>query len=156
MNIKTLDFFDNDLIEFEVEAESWMDLLSKLSQKLIEKRYVKISFRESIIEREKDFPTGLDTMGVKIAIPHTDSTHVLKPGIFIANLKDPILFKEMGNGIRDIEAELVFLLVVDRPKDQVKILKELINIFTQEKVLKKLKNSKACEEVMEILKGALG
>lgn len=156
MNIKTLDFFDNDLIEFEVEAESWMDLLSKLSQKLIEKRYVKTSFRESIIEREKDFPTGLDTMGVKIAIPHTDSTHVLKPGIFIANLKDPILFKEMGNGIRDIEAELVFLLVVDRPKDQVKILKELINIFTQEKVLKKLKNSKACEEVMEILKGALG
>ncbi len=144
--------FDPKLILFDVEAEDSTELLRKLSFKLLEEGYVKESFEEAVIEREKVYPTGLPTPGIMVAIPHTNPEHVLKPVILFANLKKPVMFKEMGEGTNDIPAELVFMLAVENPSKQIEILKNLMGIFSKKEVLLSIKESTDVAGVIDILK----
>lgn len=136
-----------ELIILDYEAESREKLLKDLSKILIENGYAKESYTEGLLKREELYPTGLNTAGIKVAIPHTDSIHVNKPGILVARLKNPVVFKEMGNGINDIEAKLIFMLAVINPNHQVNTLGKLMNIFCDEKMLK---NVYDCESVNEV------
>lgn len=143
--------FNAKLILFDVIANDSVDLLKKLSRKLVEEGYVKESYEQAIIERERVYPTGLPTQGVMVAIPHTDPEHVLKGGILVANLKNPVNFKEMGNGVNDIPAELVFMLAVDQPENQIKVLKKLIGMFMKKDVLLSIKKANDVGQVISIL-----
>ena len=60
-----------DLINLVETAPDRITLLRKLSQKLIQKGYVKDSFEAALLEREKEFPTGLQLENTAVAIPHT-------------------------------------------------------------------------------------
>lgn len=86
-----------DLAFVNYEAKNREGLLRDLAGILIKKGYVKDSYGDEILTREKLFPTGLATQGVKVAIPHTDAKYVNVPAILIAKLKHPIVFKAMGN-----------------------------------------------------------
>ena len=56
------------------------ELLRELSIILENKGYVKGTYQESIINRERIHPTGLMVEDlINIAIPHTDVDHVNKP-----------------------------------------------------------------------------
>lgn len=152
--MKTSEFstlFNNDLIFLDIVADDSTTLLKEMSKKLLEKGYVKHSFENAVIEREEIYPTGLPTPGVMVALPHTDSKHVIKSTIAIANLKEPVIFKEMGNGIRNIPAELVFMLAIHHPKEQVEVLKKLMNILSKSDVLISIKKAKDASEVINIL-----
>ncbi|MTI46604.1 PTS sugar transporter subunit IIA [Sporosalibacterium faouarense] len=140
--------FDPNMILFNVEAKDYEDLLKKLSAQLIEKGYAKESFEDAVIEREKVYPTGLPTPGVMVALPHTKPEYVIKPAILVANLKEPVFFKEMGNGVNDIPAELVFVMAIDNPEQQVDVLKKLMDIFSNKEILTSLKS---CTEVVEVI-----
>ncbi|GMG95329.1 PTS sugar transporter subunit IIA [Tepidimicrobium xylanilyticum] len=146
---------DKELIFLNFEAEDWKDLLSRLSDILYEKGYVKKSFKEAILKREKVFPTGLPTLGVKVALPHTDTKHVLKPAILVSTLKKPISFKEMGNGVNDLDVEIVFLLAVTNPSYQVQLLQRLINMFSKKNILLSLKECENPQCIYDILEREL-
>lgn len=150
MNIENLLY--EDLIFFNVEAKNSDELLTKLSQIVINKNFVKKSFKDAIIEREKIFPTGLPTPGVKVAIPHTDAEHVLTPCITIAKLKEPIQFCEMGNSSNILNIELVFMLAINAPKDQLVVLQNIMNILSNEKMLLEIKESNDPKKIISIIK----
>ncbi|KLU63568.1 transcriptional regulator ManR [Peptococcaceae bacterium CEB3] len=140
-----------ELVLLDVMAFNQEELLRELSSQLLSKGYVKDSFADAVIAREKTFPTGLVTSGVCVAIPHTDAIHVVKPGILIANLREPVIFKEMGNGVNDIKVEIIFLLAINKPESQIGVLKKLMNIFSKADVLLELKHAKSVLETLEIL-----
>lgn len=140
-----------ELIYLNLDAENRQKLLSGLSDILYKKGYVKSTFKQAILDREKVYPTGLPTSGVKVALPHTDPKHVLKPAILVSTLKKPIKFKEMGNGVNDVKVELVFMLAVKEPSFQVKLLQKLMNIFLKEDILVSIKESESVDYVYEIL-----
>lgn len=140
-----------ELVFFQVEANSREELLNKLSDELYIKNYVKDTFKEAVLEREQIFPTGLPTAGVKVAIPHTDAVHVIKPAIVIATLKNSIIFKEMGLGENDIDVELVIMMAINNPSEQVNTLSKLMGIFSNEELLKKIKDSKQVDEVLALI-----
>lgn len=154
-NRQTAEMFNRDFILFDVEAKNKEELIKLLADKLYDAGYVKDTFLNAVLEREKVYPTGLPTGGVKVALPHTYAEHVLKPIIVIANLKNPVAFKEMGNGVNDIMAELVFMLAVTDPKNEVTLLQKLMGIFSKEDVLLKLKSSRDAETTLGILEGEL-
>ncbi|MCT4565701.1 MAG: PTS sugar transporter subunit IIA [Maledivibacter sp.] len=140
-----------ELIYFDVEAEDNEDLIAKLASSLEKEGYVKETYRGAVIEREKNYPTGLRTNGVHVAIPHTDSNHVNKTAIVVANLKKAIKFKEMGLNTGEVDAELVFLLAVKNPKNQVDTLSKLMAVFSDGEKLLKIKNSEEKREIIDIL-----
>jgi len=71
-------YLDESLILTDLEVTDKEELLKMMGTNLMEKGLVKESFIKAIIEREKNYATGLPTKSVSVAIPHTDPEHVNK------------------------------------------------------------------------------
>lgn len=144
-----------ELVILSYEAKTSEEVLMGLSGILKEKGYVKESYTKAIMDREKVFPTGLNTEGVKVAIPHTDAKHVEKPAILVAKLKEPVNFKEMANGVNDVSAKLIFMLAIKNPDEQVKTLSKLMSIFSDKEALLGIYNAASQAEVIKLLSNVL-
>lgn len=106
-------------------------LLRELSVKLESKGYVKDSYQESILNREKMHPTGLMVENLlNIAIPHTDVEHVLKPTmVVVKHSSSAFRFHRMDDPEQEIPVDVVFLLVVKESDGYVNFLAALTNLF---------------------------
>lgn len=113
------------------------------------------SYLPAVLNREEEYPTGLPTNGVGVAIPHADTKHVLKPGIAVATLKDPVKFNVMGNPEQEIDVKLLFMLAIKEPEVQVNILKKLVSIFQAKELLIKLISINCEKELVDILNSLL-
>ncbi len=140
-----------NLIFLNYKADNQKQLLTDFAKILQEQGYVKSSYAKAIIEREAEYPTGLNTPGIKLAMPHTYPQHVIKPAILVATLQNPITFKEMGNSINTVEAKLIFMLAVTDPKGHLEILSKLMSIFSQEDKLLDIYNSSSPKELISKL-----
>lgn len=146
---------NEELILMDYGANNKEELLRGLGTILREKGYVKDSYIDGLLEREETFPTGLNTPGVSVAIPHTYAIHVEKPAILIAKLNKPVVFKEMGSGENDIEAKLIFMLAIKNPDQQVITLSKLMSIFSNEETLLEIYNAKEKHDIYLTLKKVL-
>ncbi len=96
-----------------------------LGSRLFGAGYVKDSFVAATINRESRLPTGLPFLGFNAAIPHTDSEHVIKPGLALATLKNTVTFQNMAFPNGTVDVSLVFLLALEQPKAQIEMLQEI-------------------------------
>jgi PTS system galactitol-specific IIA component len=131
-------------------------LLRELSAVLESKAYVKDSYQESIIKREKIHPTGLMVEDlINIAIPHTDVEHVLKPSmVVIKHRSSSFHFFRMDDPEDEIPVDVVFLLVVKEPDGYVTFLAALTNLFQDAEFIHMLASNspeKICAHLVEKL-----
>ena len=127
-----------DLIYMDYPSKDREILLEELSEIMKEKGYVKESYQRAILEREQKYPTGLNTPGIPLAMPHAEAEHVNKPAILVARFTEPVTFKEMGNSGNDVQAKFVFMLAVSDPEGHLATLSKFMSIFSQEEKLKAL------------------
>ena len=132
---------NQDLVSVQMEAKTAAEVITKLSDILFKRGYVKSSYGAAAVAREKDFPTGLPTKGCGTAIPHADIEHTIKPGIAIGILKDPVKFGSLADKSTQIEVSVVFLLSVTQPKVQVYLLQSLVEVYKDENLLCKLQKA---------------
>ncbi|VBB07755.1 phosphoenolpyruvate-dependent sugar phosphotransferase system eiia 2 [Lucifera butyrica] len=126
----TTSLLHEELVFLDYKAQENEELLKNLATILNHKGYVKTSYANAVISRERVFPTGLNTLGVKVAVPHTDPEHVNKAAILVAKLSTPVRFKEMGNSGGDVDVQLLFMLAVTDPKEHLATLSKLMSIFS--------------------------
>ena len=79
--------FNKEDIYFNVEAENREDLIRKMSKIFKEQGYIKDGYEESLIEREKNYPTGLNFEKYFVAIPHTTYSLINSQRIVFVRLK---------------------------------------------------------------------
>ncbi|GCF94400.1 PTS sugar transporter subunit IIA [Enterococcus florum] len=127
------------------------ELLKKMSSVLMEEGFVKESYQHAVIERERVFPTGLPTPGISVAIPHTDSEHVIKEGFLVGVLSQPVTFEIMASKQEYVDVELVFMLAIKEPEKQLVMLQSLIALCQEEKNLHLLKAGEQMDEVEQLL-----
>lgn len=125
----------NELILLDVKAENQFELLEKVADNLYQLGYVKKSYKNAVIEREKIFATGLPTLMGGVAIPHTDIQHVEKPAISIARLEKPVKFIIMGDDSATVDVDLIFMLAMKEEHAQLELLQSLMGILQDEKAL---------------------
>jgi Phosphotransferase system mannitol/fructose-specific IIA domain (Ntr-type) len=113
--------FDEEIVLLDIAPKDSTEALGMVADELIKKDVVKESYKDAVIKREKEFPTGLNAPSLGIAIPHTDAIHVNKPQIAIARLAQPVKFLQMGDGA-DVEAKLIFMLALKEPHAQLETL----------------------------------
>ena len=94
-------FLDIMLIEEEnffikSEAKTYQEIIKELGEHLFSKGYVKDTFTQAVLDREEAYPTGLQAPGGGVAIPHTDSEHVITSALSIATLDEPVDFHVMA------------------------------------------------------------
>lgn len=129
----------NKLVNLKVKnLTSDEDCLNYLSQKLYEEGIVKESFISAIVEREKNFPTGLSLGNTGIAIPHADTEHVIENQIAIMTLEKPVEFKQMGDLTVRVPVSAVFMLSLKEASGHLEMLQKLMNFLQNKDDLEKL------------------
>ncbi|MFP3123853.1 PTS sugar transporter subunit IIA [Ectobacillus funiculus] len=142
---------DPDLILLRVPYPTREEILTNLGRKLEEKGYAKKGYTEALLQREVDYPTGINTGTIGVAIPHTDAIHVNETTIAVAVLDNSIEFEEMGGMDGTVDVEIVLVLVVSDPKVHLSFLQKLMGMFQEKETLLRMKEAKEPSEIQEIL-----
>lgn len=116
------------------------EVLSNLADYLKEEKMVKESFKEAILEREKSYPTGLQFDGYGIALPHTDSEHVIKSQIAIMTLEKPVKFIEMASTDKEIDVKTIFMLALKDSNQHIKILQKVMELLQDKEAMSKIES----------------
>ncbi|MBU5360048.1 PTS sugar transporter subunit IIA [Enterococcus raffinosus] len=143
---------NQNFLYYSFDEEEQEALLAKMSEVLIEAGFVHESYQKAVIERERVFPTGLPTKGISVAIPHTDSIHVKKAGFLVGVLEKPVTFEMMASKDVFLEVELIFMLAIKQPEDQLVMLQKLMMLCQDEQNLQLLKAKEQVVEVEQLLK----
>ncbi|HIY92298.1 PTS sugar transporter subunit IIA [Companilactobacillus sp. HBUAS56275] len=143
--------FDEEIVLLDIAPKDSTEALGMVADELIKKDVVKESYKDAVIKREKEFPTGLNAPSLGIAIPHTDAIHVNKPQIAIARLAQPVKFLQMGDGA-DVEAKLIFMLALKEPHAQLETLQKLVALIQNETAVSELIAAKDSKSIIDILK----
>ena len=119
-------YFDQRLCFFHQKVESQDQLFQMMTDKMLEAGCVKENYYEGISNREKEYPTGL-------------------------LVNQTIEFEDMVDKSHKISVELVFMLAMAQPHEQVNTLQNLIALFQDDEKVAKLKECNTEKELMQIL-----
>ena len=126
------------LIFIDLDAKDTKEVFEQVGGAFIKEGYAKETYIQGLIDREAEFPTGLDIDGFGVAIPHTPVEHVNKTGTAIAVLRNPVTFHEMGGDEEDtVEARLIIMFCA---------------IIQDKEVLGKIEKAKEPQEIINIIK----
>lgn len=126
------------------------DAIRALAAGLYENDLVFDGYVENVLKREEVFPTGLPTK-IPVALCHTEAQYVKQSSMAIGTLITPIEFQEMGTPERTVKAEIIFLLALNDPKQQVPWLKKMSLIFKDFDTLKTIRESEEPTKLAELL-----
>ena len=122
----------DDLIVVGAQAENCREAISICARLLEERGYVEPTFLDAVLEREESYPTGLPMPFGGVAIPHCDPSHVRTDGISLAVMKEPVEFRSMEDPEKTIPVEFVLCLAMKGSEDHVKLLPNIMRLFTAE------------------------
>ncbi|MBV1758409.1 MAG: PTS sugar transporter subunit IIA [Dethiosulfatibacter sp.] len=134
-----------------LQATDRNDAIMKIVQLLVTNGHVKETYYDSVVAREEIYPTGLPTEGVRIAIPHASSEDIIESTIGMAILETPVVFNNMADDSEELDVKIVFLIANAASTEQPKILKQLMEKFSDEDLLISLSESQSAEVVMDLI-----
>jgi len=105
------------------------DVLEELSNAAIAKGYAKPNYHKAILERELKYPTGLHIPEIEVAIPHADAKWANESSLTIGLLEHPVKFQPMDGMGGDVNAEIIFMLTIQDPKEQIDFLRAFSTIL---------------------------
>lgn len=120
---------------FISEEKNSTDIFKDISKQLFEKGLVKEAFFENIVQREKEYPTGMDLSVIdkdlpNIAIPHTESGFVNTRRIVPIKLTNEVEFNNMINPTETIKVKFLFMILNNDPEGQANILSEIMGFIS--------------------------
>ena len=145
------EMFKEELVSINVEVDSKEQLFSYVAKKLKEGRYVKDSYLEGITKREEEFPTGLITKNLNIALPHSDPEHIREPFIYVVRINNDVTVKQMGDN-QEMKVKDFFFLGIKEPSGQVGVLQSLMNLFMNDDFVKEYIEAQSQEEIFNTIK----
>lgn len=129
------------------------EVIEILCSRLSEEGYVDDSYCQLVIEREKEFPTGLPTRPCAAAIPHAAGGGVFKTGLAIAVLNHrPVPFHAMDAPDEVLDVRIVILLAIADSGEQVPMLQWICTFMQNEDLVRELSSAASPAEVIDILK----
>ncbi len=140
-----------ELIKIGMTETVKEDAIRRLADGLYTLDYVREGYIENVIKREEAFPTGLPT-SIPVAICHTEAQYVKQSALAVGTLVTPIAFMEMGTPERTVNAEIIFLLALNDPKQQVPWLRKMVTIFKDQATLKRIRDAEDPLKLVEMLK----
>lgn len=141
-----------ELIQLNLECEDSQEAIRTLAQSFVKYGAVKESFVEAVMEREKNYPTGLPAVAYDIAIPHTVSKHVIEPAMAVGVLKKPVEFHQMGSPEIILHPQVLFMLAISDPKEQLTLLRRIMKLLQNKELLEAVKEADTPDKVYDLLK----
>ena len=144
--------FREELVLMNFKANDAEHVLRSLAEILKEDGSVKDTYFQAMFDRERLYPTGLPTEGIKVAIPHAEVEHVNYSAFAIATLPEPVKFGEMGGAPEDtLDVQIVMMLANADPEEQVRTLRKMVDLFDEPESLEAIMAAKTPKEIVKIL-----
>ena len=146
---------DEKLILIHQKAADRVEIITRLADLMKAQGYVGPMYLKEVLSREKDYPTGLPSEGVTVAIPHAASADVTRTGLAIAVMDDLVSFFSMEDRNETLQVEIVFLLANASGADaHLDNLQELMNCMSSSRLLCAVKSADTPAAVAAVLKNA--
>ena len=139
-----------ELIELGLDVQSKQEAIRALGANLLAFDYVTDDYVDQVLRREENFPTGLPT-SIPVALCHTEAEYVKQSAMAVGTLVNPVEFMEMGTLDEFVQAEIIFLLALNDPKQQVPWLSKMATVFKDEETLLTIKNSQNKKALVSFL-----
>lgn len=127
--------FVPDLVKINLVADNQKQVIHELSNLLVKNNCVSEDYADKVLEREKEYPTGLQTKGPAIAIPHAFDDGINGNHVAIGVLSEPVLFNNMEDIDLQVKVKLVFMLAISSSDKQLVMLQFLMKVFQNEQLL---------------------
>lgn len=151
-NIKLLDYLDERLIFTGQSFKTSTDLFETISNVALKLGNVRKDFLPRVMDREANFPTGIQLENIGVAIPHTDAECILKEFVAVVVNQSPTISKSMEDPSQSVQASIVFVLGLNQPHKQLEMLQSLMGLLQNEKLLFQIVAATSAEEVLKIVK----
>jgi len=159
-NSEVLFIVSTDILEnvqvLKLNKKNREEVLEDLSNSAIKAGFAKPGYYKAILEREEEYPTGLHTPEIEVAIPHADAEWANTPSLTIGLLEHPVTFKPMGGEGGDVAVEIVFMLTINEPKQQINFLRAFSTLMGEPQLLIDFKNSGDHEPFINRIKMKMG
>lgn len=144
-NIAKDSIVEEDLIRVKKSSESRESLIKEICEDLVSSNYVQKDFVDSVLERERIYPTAL---GRGISIPHGDPRYVNRSCIAVNILKESIDWAEE-------KVDIVFMLCINEEDvgKSKKLVRSLYNFIDNDENLNLLKSASSGKEISTIMEG---
>ena len=143
--------FVPDLVATNLSADDSSDAINKLSKLLTAKEYVSEEYAGKVIEREQEYPTGLQTKGPAIAIPHAFDDGIKGNHVAIGVLKNPVKFHSMEDMDAEVDVKIMFMLAIGGSHEQLAMLQFLMKVFQHEELLNTIATTDSDEKICDCL-----
>ena len=142
---------DETLILVKDNAATSQAIIRKLGNLLFKQGFVRDTYTQAVIDRENSSPTGLPARQAGVAVPHTDTRHVIHSAIAIASLENPAPFHKMGSPEDIIQVDIVIMLAVHDAKLVTPTLRKIIFILENDEALLKMKNAESKKMIQDVM-----
>lgn len=129
--------FEQKIIILDEELPDATAALTCLADSLQAAGQVNDQFKAALLARERQFPTGLQTKTLGVALPHAAPEFVEHEQLGLLRLKRPVIFHQMGDNA-EVAVQLVFMLALKEPQQQLAMLQALMQLFQNEAAVQKL------------------
>lgn len=140
-----------ELIVLGLDGKTSEDVLRNLSAKFVEIGVAKDTYPDALVAREKKYPTALPATAFDIAVPHTFKEYINEPAVGIGVLKEPVEFQQMGSPEITLKPQILFMLAITDPNEQIALLKKIMKLIQNKEELMKIRNAKSSDEIYEML-----
>jgi len=146
----------SDLLEngeyMKCKVSNSSELFNHINNDLRHFNYVSERFLSEIIKREDQYPTGIETSSMGIALPHVDAEYVNKNALIICSLDPSIPFFRMDDINKEIEVKIAFILLIKDPHMHVDTISKLTQIWQKKELLDQIYNASSKTEIIMALK----
>lgn len=147
-----MQLLDPGAIVLGSDASTNEEIIRILAARLERLGYVKSSYADAVVRRELAIPTGLPLERPdNVAVPHTDPEHVLKPGIAMGTLKQPVTFANMEDPEELLPVGFVFLLAINDKDKQIETLQSVMATIQNPDALDGLRSAMTLDDVRAVL-----
>ena len=152
MTYTLIDLIREEHIIVGLEPVDAEDVIRMLAGRLIETGYAVEGFGQDVWDREQEFPTGLPTEPVGVAIPHADPDHVLKSAVCVGVLTESVSFTQMGiDTSQSVEALLIFMLAIKEKEKQVVMIQQLVELIQNPTLLTNLTAVRDADQAFNLI-----
>lgn len=146
---------DEDLVALGLELPDWETAVAHGSELLLRKGRVKEGYREKLIQREQEYPTGLQGKVMGIAVPHTSADYTLQPAICVLIPSKPVPFRAMEDRETIVQARLIFQLAITGGGMQLALLRRIMKLLRDDLLLCRLLQAQKRGAVLALLRPVL-
>ena len=133
-----------------LKAASEEEVIHQLCEHLTAQKTIVPGYEESLLERDDNYPTGLELGEICAAIPHTDPQYARATKLVVATLANPVAWKNMEDPDEQVQVSVVVLSLFDKPEKQIDALQKIMGVIQDQDTLKKALNASNVDEVGDI------